>query len=106
MNEEYIKREAIMRSMEFITKDTTCPIHIAAYIDQIIAQEPAADVVEVRHGEWIADDKFDNGKSSIFHCSECYYSRATSVLYTAEKLAVDDPYCKKCGAKMDRKGES
>lgn len=62
-----------------------------------------ADMAELRHGEWVADDKFDNGKSSIFHCSECYYSRSTSVLYTAERLAVDDPYCKKCGAKMDGK---
>ena len=44
---EYIERGALMRSMEFVTNDTTCPIHIASYIDQIIAQEPAADVVEV-----------------------------------------------------------
>ena len=44
---EYIEREALIKSLEFVTNDTTCPIHIAAEIDQIIAQEPAADVVEV-----------------------------------------------------------
>lgn len=58
----------------------------------------------VKHGRWIPDDKFPSGKSSIFHCSECYYSRTTSVLYTSEKLSQDDPYCKKCGAKMDVEG--
>lgn len=60
-----------------------------------------AEVEPVKHGRWIPDDKFPSGKSSIFHCSECYYTRTTSVLYTAEKLSQDDPYCKKCGAKMD-----
>lgn len=59
------------------------------------------ELAPVKHGRWVADDKFENGKSSIFHCSECHYTRATSVTYTVEQLAKDDPYCKKCGAKMD-----
>ena len=75
-----------------------------AIFEAIIEQAPTIEAEPVKHGRWVADDKFDNGKSSIFHCSECYYSKATSVLYTSEKLSADEPYCKKCGAKMDLEG--
>jgi len=44
--DDYINRQSLQRVMEFVTTDCTCPLHIAAEIDQLIAQEPAANVVE------------------------------------------------------------
>lgn len=48
---------------------------------------PAADVVEVKHGEWITD------KDGFVTCSEC-----------GEEHTWDDfrpPFCDMCGARMD-----
>lgn len=43
----YIDAEKLLKDMEFVTNDTTCPLHIAATIDQTISLAPTADVVEV-----------------------------------------------------------
>ena len=53
---------------------------------QVILDEPAADVVEVRHGRWIEDGNYQ-------YCSECGEEHSW-VDYRA-------PYCDICGAKMD-----
>ena len=47
---------------------------------------PAADVEEVRRGEWIY------GEFDISHCSECGYEITPNMI---------SPYCPNCGAKMD-----
>lgn len=51
-----------------------------------LCDEPAADVVEVKHGEWL-------------------YSRVHNILYCSECGEIPDcfepPYCPNCGAKMD-----
>ena len=51
-----------------------------------VKSQPAADVVEVRHGKWIEDHEF-------FKCSECGY-------LTDYRLSN---FCPDCGAKMDGK---
>lgn len=54
--------------------------------EKLIRDFPAADVTEVRHGEWIpVDEQYD-----AFDCSECeaMVSRMMN-------------YCPRCGAKMD-----
>ena len=58
-------------------------------IRNAIKRLPVADVVEVKHGEWL-------GEAGGFECSVC------------EAEAPDDnfwpsPYCPCCGAKMDLK---
>ena len=60
----------------------------------VIANRPAADVVEVKHGHWIV---IDAGSEK---CSEC------SMIYSIDALFLvginDEPdYCPNCGAKMD-----
>lgn len=62
-----------------------------------IANECAADVVAVRHGEWYRHDKKKHG-DTCYYCSVC------------EKMALADcmiwelsDYCPHCGAKMDGK---
>lgn len=67
---------------------------------KMIAREmPAADVEEVKHGEWrlIEEDADGNGNNQ-YMCSLCDAGElhAPSVIV---------PYCWKCGAKMDKEKE-
>lgn len=62
----------------------------------LVADFPAADVVEVVRGEWIAEIERTGTYS---HCSEC---RCRCAGYTPNYK-----YCPNCGAKMDGgKGEN
>lgn len=53
-----------------------------------IDKQPAADVVEVKHGEWIYEVKY-------YKCSNCAGKRFNLLLGT------DAEYCPYCGTKMD-----
>lgn len=69
-------------------------VEIAEKIEKI----PAADVVEVVHGEWINDF----GSYSTMHCSKCEWR----VPYIEDYWAIQELYsslhnCPNCGAKMD-----
>ena len=60
---------------------------------KIIAEAPAADVVEVRHGRWMKDCDRVMGDGWTYtqrHCSECGGQTVECV-----------NYCQFCGAKMD-----
>ena len=57
---------------------------------RIIEKQPTADVVEVKHGEWIYNVKY-------YSCSICAGKRFNLLLGT------DAEYCPYCGAKMDLK---
>lgn len=68
-------------------------VHKGNYIEAVeawnrraetVKAQPAADVVEVKHGKWIEDHEF-------FKCSECGY-------LTDYRLSN---FCPDCGAKMD-----
>lgn len=65
-----------------------------------IAEMPAADVVPVRHGEWIigvGDDEFD------IKCSKCGWNDIFDVAGVAavKRISKTMHYCPNCGAKMD-----
>ena len=62
--------------------------------DDLINNTPTADVVEVRHGEWI-EDKHRWNPSDWRECSLCGYYFDVSV---GQELTA---YCPNCGAKMD-----
>ena len=106
---EYIEREAALErlksSLSFTEKGFDDGLFksgcIAAIKDDIsnIRHLPTADVVEVRHGEWIFEFAFSG--HSLYRCSVC--GRQESLL-TKERTAEYFPYCH-CGAKMDGKGE-
>lgn len=90
---EYIEREALISICEQITSDdwhrrTAPESWVDAYecFMEDVEEQPAADVVEVRHGTWIEDQEF-------FKCSECGY-------LTDYRLSK---FCPDCGAKMDGK---
>lgn len=46
---EYTDREELRMAMASVCSDPTCPMHIAAEIEQIIDCAPAADVAPVVH---------------------------------------------------------
>ena len=54
---EYTNREELRAAMQHIYNDPTCPMHIAAEIEQIIDCAPAADV------------------AAVVRCQDCKWSR-------------------------------
>lgn len=66
-------------------------------VRKIIENQPAADVQEVRHGDWIAIDttSYKNSEEGTvrkyYICSLC-----------STKNAIRSKYCPNCGAKMDK----
>lgn len=56
-----------------------------------IEQIPTADVVEVRHGEWIWTENGEADYEQYWVCSVC-----------GEKSYIETKYCSDCGAKMDK----
>ena len=59
---------------------------------------PTADVVEVRHGEWIFDFTFDG--DDFYKCSVCGRQEVLNGLCNDRNITTHLPYCH-CGAKMD-----
>ena len=108
---EYIEREALLAELEDEI-DFVSPFYNAeqnqyftmglrcAYRD---AQRfPAADVVEVRHGEWVETQE-PLGWCDV-DCAECSVCHESWII--DEDSSIDDyecmwHYCPNCGAKMD-----
>ena len=88
---EYIEREALIKK---IMDDPYRADSTKRYYKCLVKIRPAADVVEVRHGEWMDNgDRDRNGavKPFAISCSVCGSSAGTSWM----------KYCPNCGAKMD-----
>ena len=83
---EYIERAALKHELApYEENDFSQQMDV---ILAIVDAQPAADVVEVRHGRWyLAED-------AVFRCSEC-----GRICYE-----LDAPYCY-CGARMDKEDE-
>ena len=89
---EYIEREALLKRNMF---GNTNPITHRTYAKNLIESAPAADVVEVKHGEWIEHFNFGCWH---YDCPFCDFGFATQI------RNEDTPnYCENCGAKMDKK---
>lgn len=56
----------------------------------------AADVVEVRHGEWL-DAPYTYFGAKRYECSQCQQDEFWRKRY----IEIKENYCPKCGAKMD-----
>lgn len=98
---EYIEREAFIKRLENEADLSSDIINLLILngIANIVRDKniaPAADVVEVIHGEWIITEEV---LETIRECSCChcktYYPKP--VRFNCKK----SPYCEDCGAKMD-----
>lgn len=97
MDKEYVERDEFIKRLrgEYIAKYPLefCLGLFAAANE--LEDAPAADVVEVRHGEWREDTEYYDDDYSecnvrkVFVCSRCGRSERKK-----------EPYCN-CGAKMD-----
>ena len=88
---EYIEREA--------TKQKIGDLHFQNYGIAITAimEMPAADVVEVKNGEW---HLLYNCANEGVYCSVCH-KKVYKTDYANQK--IKSPFCPNCGAKMDKK---
>lgn len=62
-------------------------------VKRVLIQAPAADVEEVRHGEW--KHSMEVGQTYNYHYWNCSLCGASAFTSGYEK------YCHECGAKMD-----
>ena len=93
MAKEYIEREALIEEINSLSV-TLCGKELFGElakhsVTQKIDEQPTADVVEVKHGEWTECVYDGNLKCSL--CEE-HYPWGVAVFYR---------YCPNCGAKMD-----
>ena len=97
---EYIERQAVIKIITQIICDTKVR-HKGRAINRNIKQLPAADVQEVRHGEWVKnqEDMYWGNYFIRRNCSICGGSPFYQERLGTYKLT---PYCPNCGAKMDK----
>ena len=90
MAKEYIDKNLTWKALDVAHLfDNGNPRHIA---QQVVEEQPVADVAEVVHGEWEAYPTRHYKRCSV--CKTEYYK-----LYNGFK----GNYCPNCGAKMDGK---
>ena len=105
----YIEREALKREIYDTTwyhttthgsvvigaENESEALYIGKDVYDAIDRVPAADVVEVRHGEWV--EQLDG----THYCSECGHDAT----YTFDGTEICGIGCPFCYAKMDGKGD-
>ena len=96
---EYIEREKTIRDLEklcvdekMIGNDNSTYIDFADAIE-VVAEQPTADVQEVRHGKWETIIDAYGHIEGWLH-KEC-----------GRQVTSKDEYCPHCGAKMDKESE-
>lgn len=86
---DYISREQAIAALQDTINDPACPIFIAAYVEQILSQLPAAEVKPVVRGKW---QLLEGGAGRCPNCK--------SVLKDVWDYDGSDPFCSECGADM------
>lgn len=87
--DEYIERSEAIEFIKHNTPNINGETTVKCVV-RSLKNVPAADVAEVKYGEWVY------GHYDIPHCSECG---------TEIKRGMISPYCPCCGARMDGEGE-
>jgi hypothetical protein len=92
----YIDADALWEELKKLNwSDDDVMYHI---VKVFIEDAPTADVVEVKHGEWIVKELLLSRCKNVF-CSECGYIERKG---PAWDISWGTPnYCPNCGAKMD-----
>lgn len=87
---EYIERGAALLEIDKMTPKPNLII-----VRERLAKIPAADVVEVRHGEWIKDARTSD-VCAEYRCSLCGFMYCES-----DPKYPPYKYCPECGAKNE-----
>ena len=91
--DEYIERKALIKDIE---NDSMTVLFDKMTAIHHVKRQPAADVVEVRHGKWIDDMRDITTVAGIVRKYLVGYNCSVCGRYEIHK----EPYCN-CGAKMD-----
>lgn len=95
--DKYINREVAVKVFNNFDAGRACGTHSTLLTPEEFAQYlyelPAADVVQVKHGQWI--DNGANGYKWAFVCSLCGY-------VDGHPFDNRHNFCPNCGARMDR----
>lgn len=83
----YIDAEKLLEDVG----DNPSPIYKAFRI--VINSQPAADVQEVKHGEWVTATTGLAVSNKHYYCSVCHRMTPAN---------AESKYCPNCGAKMKR----
>lgn len=95
MSKEYIERGALIDKMSKLKTGGIFTEVFKKVVLEIISNQPAADVQEVRHEKWLYEAS-DIGWTD-YKCSAC--GNIISTVAQDEDLYS---YCPYCGAKMDK----
>lgn len=91
---EYIDRHALKNDGHLCYHDGKGNVYYE------VDHAPAADVAEVRHGEWV--DRYGGHCGyPVYICTACGHSAT----WGPKEAQILTNYCPNCGAKMDGKGE-
>lgn len=93
MAKRYIDADALLEKRWDVPFETKDAYYVQVVDVADIENAPTADVVEVKHGEWL----HENGEMV---CSVCGEEALMDEVY------YESPYCPDCGAKMDGKSNS
>jgi hypothetical protein len=98
---EYIEKQALLKKMyashsvPLLISQTTDEDIMFKTMVSIVEEQPTADVVEVKHGEWVYWQP--DGTNHLWNCSVCGGAISTPMKFVADHIK----YCEHCGAKMD-----
>ena len=98
---EYIEKQALLKKMyasysvPLLISQTTDEDIMFKTMVSIVEEQPTADVVEAKHGEWIYWQP--DGTNHLWSCSVCGGAISTPMKFVADHIK----YCEHCGAKMD-----
>ena len=95
--DEYIKREYAVDAILDVYCDTPDIDLSCEKFEAAIRKIQAADVVPVRHGRWVLDEK-----RYVVYCSEC--SEPVSYYPNIRDVREENHYCPNCGCRMDLEG--
>jgi hypothetical protein len=98
---EYIERGALLQRISLQANRTRLGEISEPYMTwkDVLAEimcSPAADVVEVRHGEW----RTTNAYPHWLWCSECHKKFIPNIEWIG-RYDIPTNYCPNCGARMD-----
>ena len=96
----YISREAALKDFE--ASNAHNPYWTPPRVKTLLLRQPAADVAEVVHGEWLRADDDWNSLTTI-QCSLC--SEEWCFETDDDVSLLNYKYCPNCGAKMDGAAE-